>query len=63
MNTKLSLKGILLYVTITICILAIGGIDSIYDKGYLIETIIIILSLIYLCKKVITREELKILLP
>ncbi len=62
MKIKLILKGVLLYVTLLVCIIAIGGIDSLYDNGYFFETILVAGSLIYLCKKVITKEEFDTLL-
>lgn len=61
MNIKLFLKGVLLYVTLLICMLTAMGIDSLYDQGYIIQTIIIIVGLIYWCKKTITMEEINIL--
>lgn len=62
MIIRLIIKGVLLYVTLLICLITIGGIDSIYDNGYLIEVLLIVASLIYLCKTVISKEELDILL-
>ena len=41
--------------------LAIGGIDSLYDNGYFFETILVVGGLIYLCKKTISEEEFNIL--
>lgn len=61
MNIKLFLKGLLLYTTFIVGMLAAMGIDSIYDKGYFVWTIIIVAGLIYWCKKVITEEEFNIL--
>lgn len=61
MNTKLFLKGVLLYTTFIVCMLAIGGIDSLYDNGYFFETILVVGGLIYLCKKTISEEEFNIL--
>ena len=61
MNTKLFLKGVLLYTTFIVCMLAIGGIDSLYDNGYFFETIFVVGGLIYLCKKTISEEEFNIL--
>ncbi len=61
MNTKLFLKGVLLYTTFIVCVLAIGGIDSLYDNGYFFETILVVGGLIYLCKKTISEEDLKTL--
>lgn len=57
MNIKLFLKGLLLYTTFIVCMLAAMGIDSLYDKGYFVWTIIIVAGFIYWCKKVITEEE------
>lgn len=59
---KLIFKGILFYTTIIIISLFISGIDSIYDNGYFLYAIGIITLLIYVCYKVITKEELNILL-
>lgn len=61
MNTKLFLKGVLLYTTFIVCMLAIVGIDSLYDNGYFFETILVVGGLIYLCKKTISEEEFNIL--
>lgn len=61
MNTKLFLKGVLLYTTFIVCMLAIGGIDSLYDNSYFFETIIVVVGLVYLCKKAISEEEFNIL--
>lgn len=57
MNTKLIIKGVLLYATFLFCIIAAMGIDSIYDKGYFIQTAVVMIGLIYLCEKYITEEE------
>lgn len=61
MNAKLFLKGVLLYITFIVCMLAVGGIDSLYDNGYFFETILVVGGLIYLCKKIISEEEFEIL--
>lgn len=61
MNIKLFFKGVLLYVTLLICMLTAMGIDSLYDQGYFIWAVIIVAGLIYWCKKIITKEELDIL--
>lgn len=54
---KLVLKGILLYTTaISIC-LFMAMIDSIYNNGYFIHSIIVIAALICACFKTITEEE------
>lgn len=62
MNIRLFLKGVLLYATFLCFLIAIMGIESLCDKGYLIETVLIILGLIYYCKRVISSKELDSLL-
>lgn len=57
MSITLFLKGLLLYVTTLLCMLAVISIDSLCDQGYFMWTIIIVAGLIYWCKKVITEEE------
>lgn len=59
---KFILKGVLLYVTAFVVILFIGGIDSIYDNGWFIQFIIICAALCYACYKLISEEELEILI-
>lgn len=61
-KVKLVLKGILLYTTCIVCLLSMGGIDDIYDKGYLPIDIAICAGLIYTCYKVINKEEIGTLL-
>ena len=55
---KLVLKGILLYITIIVCMLSAMGIDSIYENGYFIIDIVICAGLIYTCYKTINKEEM-----
>jgi hypothetical protein len=52
------LKGVLLYATLLVFILFITGVDSIYDNGYFIHSIIICAILFYACCKLINAEEL-----
>lgn len=59
---KLIFKGTLFYTTIIIISLFISGIDSVYDNGYFLYAIGIITLLIYICYKIITKEELNTLL-
>lgn len=61
MKIKLIIKGVLLYVTTFIVILWICGIDSIYDNGYFIYSIFIVIALVYTCYKTISMEEFEIL--
>ena len=58
---KLIIKGVLLYVTILVTLLYMMGIDSIYDNGYFIHGLILVLILIGVCYKTINKEELEIL--
>ena len=57
-------KGILLYLTVFLCILSIINIDSIIDRGMsiLVLTICIIGALVSLCYGVIEKEDYDILL-
>lgn len=58
---KLIIKGVLLYVTTLITLLYMMGIDSIYDNGYFFHGLILVLILIGVCYKTISKEELEIL--
>lgn len=58
---KLILKGVLLWVTAFAVMLFISGVDSIYDNGYFIHSIIVCVVLCYTCYKLISEEELEIL--
>lgn len=58
---KLIIKGVLLYVTTLVTLLYMMGIDSIYDNGYFIHGLILVLILIGVCYKTIDKEELEIL--
>ena len=58
---KLICKGILLYITMIITMIFVAGIDSLSNKG-LLTGIIIVVALIYACKKVkYTNAELDII--
>lgn len=54
-------KGLLLYVTVLLIMIAIMSIDSLYDNGYLIDVVLIIAALCCLCHKFISEKELHIL--
>ena len=58
---KLILKGILLWITFIVATLFVLGIDTIYDKGYFLYTLITCVILCYTCYKTISEEEFKIL--
>lgn len=54
-------KGLLLYITMIVTILFMGGVDSLSEKGLFIG-IAIVASLIYACKRAkYSEEELTIL--
>lgn len=57
-------KGILLYLTVFLCILSIINIDSIIDRGMdiLVLTICIIGALVSLCYAIIEKEDYDVLL-
>ena len=56
---KLIIKGVLLYVTFLLSFFFLAGVDSIYDNGYFLHFITIIISMCYICYKSISKEELK----
>lgn len=56
---KLILKGVLLWVTAFAVMLFISGVDSIYDNGYFIQSLIVIAVMCYACYKLISEEELE----
>ena len=58
---KLIIKGVLLYVTILVTLLYMMGIDSIYDNGYFFHGLILVLILVGVCYKTISKDELEIL--
>lgn len=58
---KLICKGVLLYVTTFVTMLYICGIDSIVEKGYFISWTSVMVLLIYVCYKTISKDELNIL--
>ena len=58
---KLILKGVLLWITAFAVIFFISGVDSIYDNGWFIQSIIVCVILCYACYKLISEEELEVL--
>lgn len=60
-KVKLILKGLLLHTTVLFILFFIAAIDSIYDNGWFIQSIIICTTLIYTCYKLISEEEIKTL--
>lgn len=61
MKLKLIFKGVLLWVTAFAVTLFILGVDSIYDNGYFIHSVIICTVLCLICYRVISKEEFEIL--
>lgn len=59
MRIKLILKGVLLWITAFAVMLFISGVDSIYDNGYFIQSLIVIAVMCYACYKLISEEELE----
>lgn len=55
----LILKGIMLWVTAFMIMFFVMGIDGLYDKGYIIQSLIDIIIMCYCCYKLITIEEFK----
>ena len=58
---KLILKGVLLWITAFAVMLFISGVDSIYDNGWFIPSIIVCIALCYTSYKLISEEELEVL--
>lgn len=61
MKLKLIFKGVLLWVTAFAVVLFMLGVDSIYDNGYFIHSVIICTVLCLACYKLISKEEFEIL--
>ena len=57
-----TLKGLLFYITIISLVLTVLSIDSLYDKGYLFSQIPLLILLVCICSKVISKEDVKKLL-
>lgn len=57
-SVKLVFKGILLYMTLTICILSIMIADSLLKEGYLVLDFFICVSMIAACFAFIDKQEL-----
>lgn len=57
-SVKLVFKGILLYMTLTICILSVMIADSLYKEGYLILAFFICTIMVFACFKLINKQEL-----
>ncbi len=58
----LAFKGVILYATITIILLAMMAADSIVDNGYTLICVATILGMVAICKILITKKDLNALL-
>ena len=58
---KLIFKGVLLWVTALAVTFFISGVDSIYDSGYFVHSIVVCVALCYACYRLISERELEIL--
>ena len=57
-----TLKGLLFYITIISLVLTVLSIDSLYDNGYLFIQIPLLILLVLICSKIISKEDVKKLL-
>ena len=57
-----TLKGLLFYITIISLVLTVLSIDSLYDNGYLLIQIPLLILLVFTCSKIISKEDVKKLL-
>ena len=57
-----TLKGLLFYITIISLVLTVLSIDSLYDNGYLFIQIPLLILLVLICSKIISKEDAKKLL-
>ena len=57
-----TLKGLLFYITIISLVLTVLSIDSLYDNGYLFIQIPLLILLVFICSKIISKEDVKKLL-
>ena len=61
-TTYKTLKGLLFYITIISLVLTVLSIDSLYDKGYLFIQIPLLILLVFICSKIISKKDVKKLL-
>ena len=57
-----TLKGLLFYITIISLVLTVLSIDSLYDNGYLLIQIPLLILLVFICSKIISKKDVKKLL-
>ena len=56
---KLILKGTMLWITAFVTIFFVAGVDSIYNNGYFLQTLMAVAVMIFCCYKLISKEEFK----
>ena len=61
-TTYKTLKGLLFYITIISLVLTVLSIDSLYDNGYLFIQTPLLILLVFICSKIISKEDVKKLL-
>lgn len=62
MKIKTVLKGILFYSTVLSVFIFIAGVDDLFDKGYLIPSLIGTVALILMCRVFLNRRDIDRLL-
>ena len=58
---KFIIKGILLWTTAFVTMFFIAGIDSICDNGYFLQTLIVVVMMIFCCYKLLSEKEFEVL--
>lgn len=58
---KMVFKGLLLYITTIAVAFFIGGIDSLYENGYLFSAMLVVAVMIYTSYKILKKEDVDIL--
>ena len=58
---KLIFKGVLLYVTTFAVLIFIAGLESLYENGYFVYSLLVCAILCYTCYKLISKEEFDVL--
>lgn len=53
---KLVLKEILFYTTIITVFVFMASVDSLYDKGYIFPSLLIVASLLFACHKTLRKK-------
>lgn len=61
MKGTIILKGLLLYTTIIAIVLYICAVESLLINGYLLISTLIVIGLIYSCKKTLTKQDINTL--